>query len=1090
MNQFVVTAFQKLKLCRLKQRSAASDGGGLNETKALLSFKESFVEALPKDAGQESVAELLPGFNSHPRIQKGETPCRQRFTRFANMSDDSSKLSETVLDQGVVPPSSSDEETTAPDSCHVKRPANKWKRPIANLTSNRVDMQPMLASLGLVSSLWKEHHVHHSSAIASVSSDAMLPDGSHQFCEAMEKRLSSDNLIITYKSVCLLHRIVQQGPLDLSLSAEFSNLLKSARRVATEHQRRIKMHSLSSDTRRTTAPAAKPLSMHGAPTDYFLDVELVELTVNQISCVEQKLLLQYKYEVFFEGNWSMDTFLKQNGLDSLAGAVSTSMDLLLTSGDSPVRNNTTAKRSVHNSSRGFSRGFSTAHVASPKSGSSSGDNSPRRRDHHVATKKRVHEFPVTPVSPVVALDLLKFGEAVVDCAMELLNEYSANFLLFLSSLRCLIDELLCILPVVGQLIGLLSAVALIGSNSDPPKRIATPDSLAPSYLSFLRSSLNLFARCRALSYSYPQLQRMRNIPALKILSDLVLPLSSSEYDGCVDERSVRAQYLTAARMLNECRMPATPDLGGLAAETSKSEVSPCWQFLEDNVHRVGTDPHFLLSSQLPTHQLHHNFTDSVESSSAAVAENDDDDTSPAVTAFDRDIRAHLQGSSAMSYTRGHNGQQQYGRHQCVHEVSNDADALEWLHQCRLPTPGNQIDSKLQREEYELQNPRASRDAHPTMYEPRPLQAFDQQHIHSNGLQQPYGYHQCIPSVSHSAAVLGNGVAVVPHMAGGYHSEVHFSTVDCEIAPYDVVIEGKVGGGATSEVYRGVWRGTEVAVKRIALHAVAALLMVGGASGSASAVESAAVRELHRELSILLRLRHPNLGLVMGANLTRQPSFLVMEFCAGGTLFELLHGSMDKYMCGGGGIQLSLRQKLKLALDVAKGCTYLHACCPPIIHRDLKSLNILLADKVVADGTFGPDTTLPPAKVVDFGLSRVVCASWDSVSNGMTGTMQWMAPEVIRGDSSCDASVDIYSFGIVLYEILCQRIPYIELGSNQENPVMIGLHVLKGGRPDLRYMPRGYNPKLRQLMLSCWAEDASQRPQFMSIVVLLKQVVCE
>ena len=132
---------------------------------------------------------------------------------------------------------------------------------------------------------------------------------------------------------------------------------------------------------------------------------------------------------------------------------------------------------------------------------------------------------------------------------------------------------------------------------------------------------------------------------------------------------------------------------------------------------------------------------------------------------------------------------------------------------------------------------------------------------------------------------------------------------------EVKIGKIIGMGASAEVFRGVFRGTDVAIKKLRQFSQ----------------ENAAVvmKELKRELTTLSLLRHPNLVLFMGTGLTPEGNIcIVTEFCSGGTIFKLLHESPD--------IALSWKQKIKIALDVAKGMNYLHSYKPPIIHRDLKS----------------------------------------------------------------------------------------------------------------------------------------------------------
>ncbi|KAH0486999.1 MAG: hypothetical protein KVP17_003354 [Porospora cf. gigantea B] len=189
--------------------------------------------------------------------------------------------------------------------------------------------------------------------------------------------------------------------------------------------------------------------------------------------------------------------------------------------------------------------------------------------------------------------------------------------------------------------------------------------------------------------------------------------------------------------------------------------------------------------------------------------------------------------------------------------------------------------------------------------------------------------------------------------------------DCVIDYADIVLHEKLGHGATADVYRGTWRGTEVAVKNL------------------KTTNSDQMAHLLRELAIMVRLRHPNIVLLMGCSYS--PLSVVTECCRGGTLFSLLHPK------DGPSPRLGLPLKRKIALDVALGCLYLHSLEPKIIHRDLKSLNILLTDHVAAHTK--PDSV--SAKVADFGLSRNLRAECTH-EGGPAGTYHWMAPEVLQG----------------------------------------------------------------------------------------------
>lgn len=132
--------------------------------------------------------------------------------------------------------------------------------------------------------------------------------------------------------------------------------------------------------------------------------------------------------------------------------------------------------------------------------------------------------------------------------------------------------------------------------------------------------------------------------------------------------------------------------------------------------------------------------------------------------------------------------------------------------------------------------------------------------------------------------------------------------------------------------------------------------------------------------------------------------------------------------------------------------YLHTFNPMIIHRDLKSLNMLL-DKPVT----GP-TEVPLIKVCDFGVAKfqVQAGNWGQMTN-QAGTQHWMAPEMWTS-STYDEKVDVFSFAMVIYEIICREVPFEE-----EEPAEVGKYTVAGIRPALAAVPPDCPAQLIALM---------------------------
>ncbi|XP_074269128.1 serine/threonine-protein kinase CTR1-like isoform X2 [Silene latifolia] len=224
------------------------------------------------------------------------------------------------------------------------------------------------------------------------------------------------------------------------------------------------------------------------------------------------------------------------------------------------------------------------------------------------------------------------------------------------------------------------------------------------------------------------------------------------------------------------------------------------------------------------------------------------------------------------------------------------------------------------------------------------------------------------------------------------SDASLDMDDLIISWSDLVMRDRIGSGSFGTVHRAEWNGSEVAVKILMEHDF----------------HPERCREFLREVAIMKRLRHPNIVLFMGA-ITEPPNLaIVTEYLCRGSLYRLLHKS-------GGREVLDERRRLSMAFDVAKGMNYLHKRNPPIVHRDLKSPNLLVDKKYTV-------------KVCDFGLSRLKANTFLS-SKSAAGTPEWMAPEVLRDEPSNEKS-DVYSFGVILWELATLQQPWSNLNPAQ------------------------------------------------------------
>ncbi|CAL5328864.1 serine/threonine-protein kinase STY46-like isoform X1 [Camellia sinensis] len=262
----------------------------------------------------------------------------------------------------------------------------------------------------------------------------------------------------------------------------------------------------------------------------------------------------------------------------------------------------------------------------------------------------------------------------------------------------------------------------------------------------------------------------------------------------------------------------------------------------------------------------------------------------------------------------------------------------------------------------------------------------------------------------------------------------------EIDPQLLNFEIKIASGSYGDLYKGTYCGQEVAVK---------VLKPGR-------VDSDLQKEFAQEVFIMRKVRHKNVVQFIGA-CTKPPSLcIVTEFMSGGSVYDYLHKQRGTF---------KLPSLLRVAIDISKGMNYLHQ--NNIIHRDLKAANLLMDENEVV-------------KVADFGVARVKAQT--GVMTAETGTYRWMAPEVIE-HRPYDHKADIFSFGIVLWELLTGKLPYDYLTPLQ---AAVGV-VQKGLRPTI---PKNTHPKLAELLERCWQHDPNLRPDFSEIIDILQQIAKE
>ncbi len=195
---------------------------------------------------------------------------------------------------------------------------------------------------------------------------------------------------------------------------------------------------------------------------------------------------------------------------------------------------------------------------------------------------------------------------------------------------------------------------------------------------------------------------------------------------------------------------------------------------------------------------------------------------------------------------------------------------------------------------------------------------------------------------------------------------------------------------------------------------------------------------------------------MGAVIDEEP-LLVMEYMEYGSLYDLLH---NETLIVDGEVIFPILQ------DIARGARFLHAADPKVIHGDLKAANVLV------DGRFR-------AKITDFGLSA------KKKSTGASGTPYWMAPELLRKDSMNTAESDVFSFGIILYELYSRKDPY-----EGENPSTV-LDGIVNRRINKRPpVPSGCPTRIADIMKECLDDNPGKRPSFEEVDIRISRLDSE
>ncbi|KAL4291024.1 hypothetical protein GQ457_14G001650 [Hibiscus cannabinus] len=248
-----------------------------------------------------------------------------------------------------------------------------------------------------------------------------------------------------------------------------------------------------------------------------------------------------------------------------------------------------------------------------------------------------------------------------------------------------------------------------------------------------------------------------------------------------------------------------------------------------------------------------------------------------------------------------------------------------------------------------------------------------------------------------------------------------------------------------------WNGTKVAVKIL---------------DTDSCSDPETINDFKQELTLLEKVRHPNVVQFVGAVTQNFPMMIVSEYHS--------NGDLGSYLQKKG--RLSPSKVLRFALDIARGMNYLHECKPePIIHCNLRTKNILMD----SGGHL---------KVSGFGLLRLTRLAPDKAklehpSDHFDPKNVYAAPELYK-NLVFDRSVDSYSFGVILYEMIEGVVPFHPKPAEE----ILSLMCLEEKRPSFKSKSKSYPPDLIELIEECWAKEPVVRPTFSEIIIRLDKIV--
>jgi tRNA A-37 threonylcarbamoyl transferase component Bud32 len=266
---------------------------------------------------------------------------------------------------------------------------------------------------------------------------------------------------------------------------------------------------------------------------------------------------------------------------------------------------------------------------------------------------------------------------------------------------------------------------------------------------------------------------------------------------------------------------------------------------------------------------------------------------------------------------------------------------------------------------------------------------------------------------------------------------------------ELEFEAQLAEGSTAIVWSGQYQGAPAALKKVKYSAPK--------NGEEDVKED---EEMKREAYLMTKLRHPNIIQFFALSFHEGSLVLVMELmkCS----FRDLIDQNPR--------ELTLQAKGKILMGTCLGLKYLHSRKPIVIHRDLKSMNVLIDEGM-------------SAKLTDFGISRAKQSAAQALTS-FSGTVAWMAPELLSAQATYTESVDVYALAMVFFEALTLEIPWNGYHVGQ----MVTAVAHSGARPQLWPTTSHAESRMQKLMQKCWSQEAHLRPTMPDVCKEMKDIM--